>query len=72
MALEEVQLIHGKNEFNRSWIFFTDIEMFTDNPGGEVTSSVKYFQVLRTMIIAGVATSIKKTLLTHYLVSAKL
>lgn len=50
----------------------TRIEMFTDNPGGEVTSSVKYFQVLSAMIIAGVATSIKKTLLTLYLVSAKL
>ena len=50
------------------WLSFTDIEMFTEqNPSGGVVESVKYHEILVSMLIAGIATSVKRTVLALYL-----
>ena len=60
-------LMHGKHEFYSHWLFFTDIDMLNDVSGDEVLESDTYKQVLISMVIAGVATSIKRTILALYL-----
>ena len=58
---------HG-NIFVRHWAYFTGIEVFTDeNPNGGICQSDLYKEVLISMIIAGVATSLKRTVLALYL-----
>lgn len=55
-------LIRGTGSFYDHWGFFTDIEMLNDdNQGGGVVESDLYTDVLTSLIVAGVATSIKRT-----------
>ena len=50
------------------WLSWTDIEMFTnENVTEGVVRSDKYAEVLASLIIAGVATTIKRTVLALYL-----
>jgi hypothetical protein len=50
------------------WLYFTDIEMFTaENPSGGVVESEKYEEILLAMLIVGVSTSLKRTVLALYL-----
>eukprot|EP00970_Alexandrium_tamarense_P009980 scaffold1976_cov187-Alexandrium_tamarense.AAC.9 len=61
-------LIRGTGSFYDHWGFFTDIEMLNDdNQGGGVVESDLYTDVLTSLIVAGVATSIKRTILALYL-----
>jgi len=59
---------HQNNIFFSHWLYFTDIEMFTaENPSGGVVGSDTYKEILMSMIIAGVATALKRTVLAVYL-----
>ena len=59
---------HSSHEFFNHWLAFTEIEMFTsENPSGGVVQSTPYKEILISMIIAGVATSMKRTVLALYL-----
>ena len=50
------------------WLYWTDIQMFTaENSSGAVAQTEFYKELLVSMIIAGVATSIKRTLTALYL-----
>lgn len=58
----------GKNteEFGH-WLFFTGIDMFADNPSGGIVWSDGYHNILVSMIVAGIATTIKRTASSLYL-----
>jgi len=60
-------LMHGSAPYNESWLYFTDIEMFSDNRDDGISNSELYKEVLLSMVLAGVATSIKRTILALYL-----
>ncbi|KAL7548908.1 hypothetical protein ACHAWF_012175 [Thalassiosira exigua] len=54
--------------FFNNWLFFTDIEMFTaDNLSGGIVHGANYERFLYSLIIAGVATSLKRTIMALYL-----
>ena len=54
--------------FFSHWLYFTDIDMFTvDNPSGSVVESDTYKELLIALIVVGVATSLKRTVLALYL-----
>lgn len=56
------------NVFFSHWLYFTDIEMFTaENPSGSVVESDIYREVLVAIVVVGVATSLKRTVLALYL-----
>ena len=58
----------GSGMFPMHWLYFTDIEMFTaENPSGGVVESDRYEEILVAMLIVGVSTSIKRTILALYL-----
>jgi hypothetical protein len=58
----------GSGNFSNHWLYFTDIEMFTaENPSGGVVESDTYEEILVAMLIVGVSTSIKRTVLALYL-----
>lgn len=59
--------MHGDNQFQQNWFFWTDIALFSPaNPGGKVLSSGIYLRLLLAMVMAGVATAIKRTVLALY------
>ncbi|KAL7538906.1 hypothetical protein ACHAXR_008875, partial [Thalassiosira sp. AJA248-18] len=59
---------HSSHAFFSHWLSFTEIEMFTEeNPSGGVVQSDRYSELLLSMMIAGVATSLKRTILALYL-----
>jgi hypothetical protein len=60
-------LLHGDNPFQTHWLYWTGIEIYSRaNSGSYIISSSAYLRVLFGMILAGVATALKRTLLTLY------
>eukprot|EP00980_Cylindrotheca_fusiformis_P002338 scaffold543_cov119-Cylindrotheca_fusiformis.AAC.5 len=60
-------LLHGDNKFQTHWLYWTDIDIYsTANSGSYILSSSAYLRVLIGMMLAGLATSIKRTSLTLY------
>ncbi|KAL7519408.1 hypothetical protein ACHAWX_004170 [Stephanocyclus meneghinianus] len=61
-------LVHGNNLFYEHWLWFADIEMLNpSNNADGIVDSDTYTDILLSMIFAGVATSIKRTVLALYL-----
>eukprot|EP00804_Cyclotella_cryptica_P009864 CCRYP_014152-RA/>CCRYP_014152-RA protein AED:0.26 eAED:0.26 QI:897/1/1/1/0.88/0.8/10/620/1334 len=61
-------LVHGNNLFYEHWLWFSDIEMLNpSNKADGIVDSDTYTDILLSMIFAGVATSIKRTVLALYL-----
>ena len=59
---------HVSNMLSNHWLYFTDIEMFTsENPSGGVVESDTYEEILVAILIVGVSTSLKRTVLALYL-----
>lgn len=61
-------LIHGNSVFYEHWFHDSDIEMLNPaNKSDGIVDSELYTDILLSMIFAGVATSIKRTILALYL-----
>jgi hypothetical protein len=66
-AIWDLILLYGDNEFMVNWWFWTDIKLFSpENQGGSILMSNIYLRLLLAMIMAGVATAIKRTTLALY------
>jgi hypothetical protein len=66
-AIWDLILLYGDNEFMVNWWFWTGIELFSpENKGGRILFSNIYLRILLAMIMAGVATAIKRTTLALY------
>jgi len=66
-ALWDLILLHGDNDFQQHWCGWTGIRLFSsENPGGEVIETDLYLRLLLSLVIAGVATAIKRTALALY------
>lgn len=62
-------LLHGDNPFQRHWLSVTNIEVeiySMANSGSYILDSDIYLRLLVGMLIAGFATSLKRTMLTLY------
>ena len=60
--------MHGNSDFYEHWFYSTDIEMLNPaNRADGIVDSEVYTDILLSMIMAGVATSIKRTILALYL-----
>lgn len=61
-------LVHGNSDFYEHWFHNTDIEMLNPaNRADGIVDSDLYTDILLSMIVAGVATSVKRTILALYL-----
>lgn len=59
--------LHGDNAFVQHWLHFTGIKIFTvANSGSYILNSSTYLRVLIGMLLAGIATSLKRTIVTLY------
>ncbi len=60
-------LLQGSSKFDYHWLYFTGIRIYSaGNSGSFIISSEAYLRVLLAMIIAGVLTTLKRTLSTMY------
>jgi hypothetical protein len=60
-------LLHGGNEFQQHWLHFTGIKIYSSaNSGSYILQSDTYLRVLLGMVIVGLATSLKRTIVTLY------
>ena len=60
--------MHGDSDFYEHWFYSADIEMLNPaNRADGIVDSEVYTDILLSMIMAGVATSIKRTILALYL-----
>jgi hypothetical protein len=58
-------LLHGNNAFQQHWLYFTGIRIYSlANSGSYILASNGYLRILLGMLLAGVATTIKRTFLT--------
>ena len=63
----DMLLLHGDNEFQQHWLYFTGIRIYsTANSGSYILASESYLRVLLAMVVAGVATAVKRTAVTIY------
>lgn len=59
--------LHGDDAFSQHWLHFTGIKIFTvANSGSYIINSSPYLRVLIGMLLAGIATSLKRTIVTLY------
>eukprot|EP00978_Attheya_sp_CCMP212_P004543 scaffold9911_cov48-Attheya_sp.AAC.2 len=66
-AIWDLFLLHGDNNFQRNWLYKLGWDIFSpNNPGGHVLSSPFYLQLLLAAMCAGMAHSIKRTVLALY------
>lgn len=66
-GLYDMLFLHGDNSFQAHWFYWTGIEIYSRaNSGSYILSSSAYLRVLIGMILAGIATTLKRTLLTLY------
>eukprot|EP00980_Cylindrotheca_fusiformis_P002337 scaffold543_cov119-Cylindrotheca_fusiformis.AAC.4 len=57
----------GDNQFQTHWFYWTGIEIYSiGNSGSYILASGVYFRVLLGMIVAGFATTLKRTVLSLY------
>jgi len=60
-------LLQGNSKFDYHWLYFTGIEIYSvGNSGSYIISSENYLRILLAMVIAGVLTTLKNTLITLY------
>lgn len=60
-------LLHGDNKFQTHWLYWTGIPIYSEaNSGSYILTSTVYLRVLIGMLLAGVATALKRTILTLY------
>lgn len=60
-------LLHGDDIFQQNWFFWTEIRLFSpENRGGNVLYQDLYLRLLLAMVIAGIATACKRTVLALY------
>ena len=64
-GLWDVILLHGDNRFQRNWLYFTGMELFSPryDSGGYILNSSLYTRILFSAIIGGLAVSAKRTVL---------
>lgn len=66
-ALWDFIVLHGDDRFQQNWFYWTDVALFSPaNTGGSILDSAMYERVLLSMLIAGVASSMKRTALGLY------
>lgn len=60
-------LLHGDNTFQQNWFYWTDITLFSpQNKGGHILEMDLYLRLLLVMVLVGVATAIKRTVLALF------
>jgi hypothetical protein len=60
-------LLHGDGTFQTHWLYWTGFEIYSKaNSGSYILSSDLYLRVLLTMLMAGVAASVKRTVVAVY------
>jgi hypothetical protein len=61
-------LVHGNGNFYEHWFYSTDIDMLNPaNRADGIVDSDLYTDILLSMIVAGISTSVKRTILALYL-----
>ena len=66
-GLYDMLLLHGDSHFQTHWLYWTGIRIYsTANSGSYILSSSAYLRVLIGMVLAGIATTLKRTVLTLY------
>lgn len=60
-------VLHGDSAFIHHWLYFTGIRLYSSaNSGSYILNSDQYLRALIGMVLAGLATSVKRTLVTLY------
>jgi hypothetical protein len=60
-------LLHGDNKFQTHWLYWTKFEIYSEaNSGSYILSSDLYLRVLLAMLMAGIAASVKRTVVAVY------
>lgn len=63
-AFWDLFILFGDNSFYQNWFFFTGLELFSKaNPGGDFLTTLFYFRVLLAVLVAGLATAVKRTVM---------
>ena len=63
----DLMFLEGNSRFKQHWFYFTGLQIFSkQNSGAYILSSQYYLRILFCMIIAGIARSLKETVLTLY------
>jgi len=66
-GIYDMILLHGNNRFQRHWLYWTGIAIYSRaNSGSYLLSSSLYLRILIGMELAGVTTTLKRTVLTLY------
>jgi hypothetical protein len=66
-GLLDMLLLHGDNEFQVHWLYWTGIGIYSKaNSGSYILTSELYLRVLISMFLVGVITTFKRTILTLY------
>ena len=60
-ATWDLVLLHGDNDFQTHWLYWTNLDIYSiANSGSYILSSPGYLRILLAMIVAGIATTIKR------------
>lgn len=63
----DIIFLRGKMKFQQNWFYFTGLEIFSEaNEGGHVLLSGEYFRILLAVLFAGLAHSVKRTIVAMY------
>ena len=64
----DMVLLHGNNDFQLNWLYWTEWEIYHSQPDGvvELLSSTTYLRLLLVMVLAGLATTAKRTAVAIY------
>jgi hypothetical protein len=67
LGVWDMLLLHGDNDFQQHWLYWSGLAIYSNaNSGSYVIASEVYLRILLAMIVAGVATAIKRTAVTIY------
>jgi hypothetical protein len=62
-ACIDLCILHGDNKFPVHWLYWTDIAIYSEaNSGSYIINAELYLRVLLCLVLAGVATSVKRTI----------
>ena len=63
----DMLLLHGNNDFQQHWLYWSGLAIYSKaNSGSYIIESQVYLRILLAMVIAGLATAIKRTAVTIY------
>ena len=63
----DLVLLEGNSKFKEHWFYFTGLNIYSEaNSGTFIIHSDYYLRILFCMIVAGIALSLKATLITLY------